>query len=432
MRPFLIVALAVVAAALAALLPGAPFTRGSSQEGIPLLSPVEDRITSDGFRQPDTPAALTPTGPPGPIAPESGQVPTERGDPISPTATFPPPGTPTPAGATALENLAPDVNPLTGLPVPDQSRLERWPIAVKITHFPRQVRPQWGLTLADLVYEYYLEHGMTRFVALYYGEDTPRVGPVRSARFFDEHVFRMYTAAFVFANADRRVLDHLLETEFVNAFVVERPGHCPPLCRDRSGQVFNAYNNLFADTAAITRYLRAERELALERPDLRALHFSARPPDDGLPVSSIAVHFSADSYHRWTYEPADSRYRRWQETAPDSGDGGSLALLTDRLTGQPVAADNVVVLMVPHRYYSEQPEIVTMDLWGYGSAYLFRDGIAYRAFWRRTRPDAPLTLVDTEGALLPLKPGKTFFEVIGESSRVWQLGRDRRFDFRIP
>ena len=61
-------------------------------------------------------------------------------------------------------DLTAGVNPLTGLPVGDPTRLERRPLGIKITHFPREVRPfQWGLNTADLVYEYYLEFGMTRF-----------------------------------------------------------------------------------------------------------------------------------------------------------------------------------------------------------------------------------------------------------------------------
>ncbi len=38
--------------------------------------------------------------------------------------------------------------------------------------------------MADNVYEYYLEDGMTRFIGVFYGKDAKRVGPVRSAQTF--------------------------------------------------------------------------------------------------------------------------------------------------------------------------------------------------------------------------------------------------------
>src|SRR5687767_1955906 len=83
-------------------------------------------------------------------------------------------------------------NPLTGLAFADPSLAERRPMAIKITNSPDYVRPQSGLSLADVVYEYYIEWGDTRFIAVFYGNDAEQVGPVRSGRFFDEHILRMY------------------------------------------------------------------------------------------------------------------------------------------------------------------------------------------------------------------------------------------------
>src|SRR5574341_981669 len=102
---------------------------------------------------------------------------------------------------TALTSL----NPLTGLPPSDPSLMERRPLAIKVANYPRYVRPQSGLTLADNVFEYYIEAGLTRFIAVFYGNDSEWVGPVRSGRYFDEHVQRMYHAYLVFKFADPRV-----------------------------------------------------------------------------------------------------------------------------------------------------------------------------------------------------------------------------------
>jgi hypothetical protein len=104
------------------------------------------------------------------------------------------------------ESFLPGFNPLTGLPIADPALLLRRPIAIKVTNYPRYVRPQPGLSFADVVYEYYLEEGISRFIAVYYGQDASRVGPVRSGRLFDEHVFNMYDAIFVFGYADPDVM----------------------------------------------------------------------------------------------------------------------------------------------------------------------------------------------------------------------------------
>ena len=113
---------------------------------------------------------------------------------------------PTPGGGIPDFSLLNTNNPLTGLPVSDPSLLNRRPMAIKIANSPDYVRPQSGLTLADVVYEYYIEWGDTRFIAVMYGNDSPMVGPVRSGRYFDEHIARMYNAFLMFKGADPREL----------------------------------------------------------------------------------------------------------------------------------------------------------------------------------------------------------------------------------
>ena len=69
-------------------------------------------------------------------------------------------------------------NPLTGLIPIDEEKLDRRPMMVKISNFPRNGRPHAGLSFADIVFEYYIGEEMNRFLALYYGNDTPQVGPI--------------------------------------------------------------------------------------------------------------------------------------------------------------------------------------------------------------------------------------------------------------
>src|SRR3990172_9051787 len=83
--------------------------------------------------------------------------------------------TPLPGGSAYGPAYFPkEVNPLSGLPVAAPSLLERRPIAIKVTNFPRSVRPQWGLSAADHVYEYYIGDEMSRFIGIFYGMEANR------------------------------------------------------------------------------------------------------------------------------------------------------------------------------------------------------------------------------------------------------------------
>lgn len=58
---------------------------------------------------------------------------------------------------------------------------KRRPLGVMVEN-SKAARPQSGLSSADVVYEAVAEGGITRFMAVFYCQDTDYVGPVRSAR----------------------------------------------------------------------------------------------------------------------------------------------------------------------------------------------------------------------------------------------------------
>ncbi len=331
------------------------------------------------------------------------------------------------------------VNPLTGLEVDDPNRLDRRPMVIKVVNYPRSVRPQAGLSRADIVYEYYMERGIPRFVAVFYGQDAEFAGPVRSGRFFDEHIFRMYDGIFVFGSADKRVLDYFLSLGqgIVNSFVLESPedrqNTCDrddpkPLCRDRSVQT---YNNMFVNTAELTEFITHRN--GNHRPDLTGMRFSFRAPPEGKLALNIFVRYSLFIYHQWLYSVDTGSYLRFQETIGIPGGADEYSPLLDSLTNEQIAADNVIVLVVPHEYYVKTPttEIVNILLYGQGEALVFRDGFAFPATW--VRPESGvLQLYTLEGEPFPLKPGNTWFQVMSQFSVVGNTAIDWRFTFNPP
>src|ERR1035437_7075608 len=89
--------------------------------------------------------------------------------PPSPSPTITPPFS-YPSGGLGPANFPAGVDPLTGLKVANPALLQRRPMLIKVSNLPRSVRPQWGLSFADIVFEYYTEEGSTRFAAIFYGQ----------------------------------------------------------------------------------------------------------------------------------------------------------------------------------------------------------------------------------------------------------------------
>ncbi len=359
--------------------------------------------------------------PPGAPTATATAIPTPT---FTPTPSYPPEGY-GPAGFPS------NVNPLTGLEVADPALLERRPVLVKVSNLPRLVRPQWGLSLADIVYEYYIEEGTTRFAAAFYGQNAEKVGSVRSARFFDAHLIRMYKALFVFGSADYRVRNRLYNSNFADRLILEWQTGCPALCRESPG----GYDMLFANTQEISAYA-ARQGISNGRQNLDGMFFQAQVPGGWMPglAGQIFVRFSSVIYNRWDYEPVSGRYYRFSDTDNDmtGGQNEVYAQLTDRLTGQSIATDNLVIILTPHQYYSLTPEIVDIALDGSGAAYAFRDGRAYQLAWQRPTADSVLSLTYADGRPFPFKPGATWFEVMGVNSTIEQNESGWRFHLRFP
>jgi hypothetical protein len=93
---------------------------------------------------------------------------------------------------------------------------------------------------------------------------------------------------------------------------------------------------------------------------------------------------------------------RFQDAAEDTGQGEAYEPLTDRLSEEQIAADNVVIVLVRHDYYWRSPdgrqEILDILLSGSGPAYAFRDGQVYEVEWNRPALDSVLYLTFPDGS----------------------------------
>jgi hypothetical protein len=337
-------------------------------------------------------------------------------------------------------NNFPDyVNPLTGLIPINPLLLDRRPIAVKIPNYPHYVYPQSGLSQADQIFEYHLEQGLTRFIAIFYGNDTQRVGPIRSGRRFDAHIIQMYNSAFVFNYAYREEgnepLDVLgyLESILDDRLFVNDPGVSRSwMWRD---ETIHSYNNLFGNTYNISRLI-TQRGVENVRQDLETNLFTTLGSRGNEKVSVINVNYSYANYAYWEYNKSDNKYYRYQGNVDlDGVVEPEYILLTDANNDLPITANNIVILYVPHKftYKSGRSEVFDIRLVDQGDAWVFRNGSAFKALWERREVNKPLYLLTLQGSPFPLYPGVTFFQVIHTDSEFYIQGEEEwTFKFIRP
>lgn len=312
------------------------------------------------------------------------------------------------------QTYPPDVNPLTGLPVENPDNLLLPPALVSITNFPISSRPQAGLSFAPFVFELYIGEGMTRYLALFYGDfpqaaaqtepgssstltDNAMVGPIRSGRLPYESIRKLFNGFLVMASGSSAVVPSL--SQYANVY----------------GSDADNVNSALIDVNKLEK-IAADHQKRLNERQLQGNLFAEQTTADGAAGERIWLMYSFGNQINWQYDPPSGAYLRFQ----DNADGTTFTQMTDRLTEEALTFENVVILFAPHEVVS--PTIIDVNLLYMKKmpALLFRDGQMHKIYWTTLSEDyeketghmRPMRFVDGEGNPFPLKPGQTWVEVV--------------------
>ncbi|HZD69586.1 MAG TPA: DUF3048 domain-containing protein [Actinomycetes bacterium] len=299
-------------------------------------------------------------------------------------------------GSSTTSSTAPVTFPLTGLPTGGAAIAARPALSVKIDNIGA-ARPQAGLNTADIVVEEPVEGGLTRLFATWQSKDAGQIGPVRSARPVDALLLRQLgPSLFAFAGASAGVLQVVRRDS--GATLID-PSSAPDAFQRASGR--SAPHNTFSSTAAL--YAAGRRAAAKLAPPRAFLTFAATPSGAATPVRVARMTFSQAARAAWQWN--GSAFVRYQN--------GTLDRLTD---GNAVSATNVVVMRVAVRPGANVDVLghPTPDpvLTGTGRVWIMRDGKVVEGTWRRVGVGSPVELVGADGKPLPLRPGRTWIELL--------------------
>jgi hypothetical protein len=332
-----------------------------------------------------------------------------------PTATFTPEPTliPTPSRVQyGPSNYPENVNPLTGLVVSDPSILNRRPVMVKVANFPRQGRPHAGLSFADIVFDYYTGGGENRFLALFYGQDAAQAGPVRSGRYIDRWLVRMYQGILGMKSAYAPELDQIL-AQLGNRVIWS--DHCPALCSTDGSFTETSF---FVNTAELSSYYGSKTLTTNTRQTLNGMVFDSELPAGGADGHEVTMHFGKNNEAQWRYDAATGKYLSWIDQI-DAGDKMTLIPLVDRLNGNQLAFSNVIILFAEIEALNlPKDSMHEIHIAGTkGRALIYRGGQVYDVIYKGIT-DTPISFVDKDGNPFPLQPGNTWIHFAGKTSQV--------------
>jgi len=259
------------------------------------------------------------------------------------------------------------------------------------------VRPQAGLSAAQVVYEIVVEGGITRFMAVFGGEHADKVGPVRSSRdtyleFASEyncayfHAGGSYTAMKAIRTFALRDVDGLLESKWYWRDANKYSPH----------NLFTSTDNMFNAIAAGHSWTDP------------ATYDSWLFKDDQHPTTTNAtevnVEFGGAYNVQYKYNATDNVYERY--------DGG--AAHTDSNTGKILTARNVILEHVPEGMYIEGKGRINFAVTGEGKVEIFHEGVVTEGTWKKADRLARTKFYAADGKEIPLVRGNTWVEIVPE------------------
>lgn len=311
---------------------------------------------------------------------------------------------PWPHAAQPASTLAPT---LRQMPVPDPVDGEpvstdvasRRPIAIMIDNFP-QARPQWGLSAASRVYEAITEGGITRYMAVFSGQDADRVGPVRSARTqYIGYALELNAGlGHVGGNADALGEIAHLSVKDLNEF-----------------RYADGYRRIPAPNVAFehtmftsTQALRSLIEQQGRDDDVTVPKQTWKddvPPAQRPGEQRVEIDFSSPEYAvSWTYRPATNDYARTLAGGPD----------VDAGTGHVLTAQTIVIVVIPR---TEGRTTIGEDTWtfadiGSGPAWVVQDGTVLTGTWEKASRTDRLRILDASDREVAFNRGPQWVEII--------------------
>ncbi len=355
----------------------------------------------------------TPTPTPLPPTPTPTNTPTTLLPTATPTAQG---GQPTPTAVPSPAPSRPDnVNPLTGLVVPDPAVLHRRPIHVRIGNDVK-IRPQIGLNQADVIYEELIDslmdpqhpeviHSfMTRITGVFLSNDPDKVWPVRSARLVSIALAREYHAALVHSGASDGIRFRLKQARDAGEDFIDLDEYYHPSIFTTHPE-YDWRGSKSVDLKKTRAYLRAhgwEKDV-----HLRGFYFEDNPPPGGTSASQIVIPYPKCCEVTWKYNAQSGQYERYVRGKPH----------VDRADNHIIAVSNVVIHFAKHENTdmiedSAGSRGIRIYLDGEGEAWIFRDGRWYRARWRHTDRYQMTEYLDMDGRPFPFKPGRTWIEFV--------------------
>lgn len=265
--------------------------------------------------------------------------------------------------------------------------------------------PQTGLNQAMIVYEVYVEGGLTRFLALIKGVNVDKIGPVRSAR----PVFIDYAlendSIFVHFGGSPKALNEVETLKINNISGLVTPSGVFWRSSQRK-----APHNALTSTKNLASYAatRGYRTTTTERNVLNYV-LDEVTLEDGIDATTIDIPYSS-SPTKYVYNAKTGLYERYYK--------GTLS--KDWVTGETIATKNIIITYANNYSTDEENGYGRQSIENIGQkdGYYITNGKAVKIKCEKKTRAGRTVYKDLEGNELKVNDANTWIQIVPTSMKV--------------
>jgi hypothetical protein len=321
----------------------------------------------------------------------------------------------TSASQTAAETTAPpvpgEVNYLTGIALSDGEESGARAYAVVINNIKVAEPYQAGTSKADVIFEYEVEGGITRLLALFLNpSDAAKLGPIRSARPVSVNIAMGFDAVFVHAGGSTEAIAMLSDYSYTH---IDALSAGEVFYRDSAVSKAAGYEHSLFTTGQKLEKKGAAMKSSGARLTLKNGYETpfAFYDEDTVPGSAPAkkVITKYGSYQPYfEYDEAKKLYTRYEYSSVQK----------DSETNTALTFKNVIVLSVPSANSGDSSGHRNFEDVGSGTGIYATNGVSVPIKWSKASETAPLKLFTENGEVLKINRGQTFVSYVNGTANI--------------
>lgn len=283
------------------------------------------------------------------------------------------------------------------------------PYAVTINNYPSAVKVQSGLDKAFLIYEFPVEYGLTRSLALYKDIEDVKIGTIRSSR----HNFIDYAlendALYVHYG-----WSHYAKDDELNGIIDYIDGNSSdpaPFYREEHENLaweHRVYTNL----SSVIDYIKNNKNYRLTTDKKPLLNYSVDNIDlssktDSIKASNVYLKYSSSYDVKFVYNEEDNRYYRYVNGKEH----------TDYFTKEHYSTKNIIVVKLDWEVKYDN-YLAFYNTNTTGSGYYITNGYAIPIKWKKDSRTDQTIYMDMNSNPINVNDGNTYIMLFGNSKEM--------------